>query len=84
MRPFSAPGADHSLSTWNALPYVEGDVYGSIDANTLVAADFVPDASTYVPETTNRTTTSKGVYQDYYGGDPRDQAWAGAVSRPPR
>ena len=79
---FSTPADDEmTLSDWNALGVVDNDVYGSITPTYLNENNYVPSTVSHTAETTGRTTTSDGVYQDYYGNSPVGGAYRGAVSR---
>lgn len=78
---FSIPdNVDLTLAQLNAETFADGNAYGTMTADALIAADYVPSGT---PETTNRTTTSKGVFQDYYGNNPVGGTYCGAVSRAP-
>ncbi len=63
-------------------PEVSGDSYGSISPDELESSDYLPDPAKHIVETTARTSTSIGTYQDYYGRDPNGHTWVGAVAGP--
>lgn len=81
---FRVAGHQMRIGGWRNEPFVEKEAYGSISPEALEAASFLLDPEVHVPETTTRTTTSVGVYQDYYGWDPKGRTWSGAVSGPSR
>lgn len=78
---FRVANVQMNLATWLAEAEIDGDTWGTITPEEIDSLSFVPDETDHPSETTNRTFTSEGVFQDYYGNSPVGHTYVGAVSR---